>query len=357
MNKIINKFLKLDLENKSSIIRYFSGSSIEAGKFCSLLTSNNYYSIDSGIENCFYRTSMDEFMELHGDNILLTFKHDSFINGMYVDPKGDFCLTFSRTVYNEKQNDDFEFFTTKLGEKELFKFIKTNFRNVPLREDLNIYLLQESRGNYDLKKYPVFPIIELDIPHNYNDDFVNVDKKLYDILINSRKSFSILHGLPGTGKTTYIKNLCYRLAKEKKEVVYLPPSITHMLSSPSFISNLDLFKNKILIIEDAESILLDAGNRSQAIANILNITDGILSDIYNIHFIFTFNMDIRKIDQALLRKGRLSLKYEFKELTKEKVDKLSKKLNITAPLSGTLAELYNTESNGTEVKLTNKLGF
>lgn len=357
MNKIIDKFSKLKIQDKEIVLKHLY-SSTHPDRFCSLLTTNNYFSIGGAMDNCTCNVPIEKFVDLNRENIILTNNSRNFISGIFIAPSGKFAFTFSKATFvSGDTEEDFDFVATKLGEKDLLKFIGNNFHSHVLKQDLNISLLQEERGNFYLKQYPVFPIIDLNIDDNYNDDFEAVDKKLFNILTTNRKSFSILHGLPGTGKTTYIKNLCYRLAKEDKEVVYLPSTITHMLSAPSFVSNLDLFKDKILVIEDAESILLDAGNRSQAIANILNITDGILSDIYNIHFIFTFNMDVRKIDQALVRKGRLNLKYEFKELTKEKVEKLAKKLNIDTPKLGTLAELYNTEENGTESKLSTKLGY
>ena len=58
--------------------------------------------------------------------------------------------------------------------------------------------------------------------------------------------------------------------------------------------------------EDAEKVIGDRQNSgsSVGVSNLLNLSDGILGDILNIHVIATFNMDKERIDSALLRKGR-----------------------------------------------------
>ena len=77
------------------------------------------------------------------------------------------------------------------------------------------------------------------------------------------------------------------------------------------------------------------------------MTDGILSDDLGIKFICTFNDDMKNIDSALLRKGRLVSKYEFKNLDTEKAQKLLEERGITDkinhPLS--LAEIFHYEDD------------
>jgi len=52
-------------------------------------------------------------------------------------------------------------------------------------------------------------------------------------------------------------------------------------------------------------------------ANLLNLSDGLLSDCLHMQLISTFNTDIARLDKALLRKGRVIARYEFKPLTVE----------------------------------------
>ena len=94
---------------------------------------------------------------------------------------------------------------------------------------------------------------------------------------------------------------------------------------------------------------------------LLNLSDGILGDSLNLKFICTFNAQLRNIDDAVLRKGRLKLKYEFKALTPEKTQILAKKLGKEIPegKSLPLCEIYNYgEDNGAKETTTKRpIGF
>jgi Ran GTPase-activating protein (RanGAP) involved in mRNA processing and transport len=83
---------------------------------------------------------------------------------------------------------------------------------------------------------------------------------------------------------------------------------------------------------------------SQAVANLLNLSDGLLGDAMHQQIIATFNCDLQTVDSALLRKGRLIANYEFSKLDVESSKILSEKLGFKAadiqePMS--LAEIYN----------------
>jgi len=135
------------------------------------------------------------------------------------------------------------------------------------------------------------------------------------------------------------------------------------LASPEFMSFMLDHKDSVYILEDCEQILMrrtDGFGENGAIANILNMSDGLMSDIFNVKFICTFNADIDKIDDALLRKGRCFANYEFKPLCKEKTRALLNKLNIEADeiKEMTLADIYNYgDKDCTEVKVAKKIGF
>jgi hypothetical protein len=82
------------------------------------------------------------------------------------------------------------------------------------------------------------------------------------------------------------------------------------------------------------------------------MTDGLLSDDLGMKFICTFNEDMKNIDPALLRKGRLVSKYEFKALSVDKAIKLLQERGIDSPQVDkplTLAEIYHYEDEGYEL--------
>jgi ATP-dependent 26S proteasome regulatory subunit len=143
-------------------------------------------------------------------------------------------------------------------------------------------------------------------------------------------------------------------------MIYIPSDMSDKIASPTFISLMIDNPNSILIIEDAENTLRDRiKGDNNSVANLLNFSDGLLSDCLNIQIICTFNTDISCIDQALLRKGRIIAKYEFKPLVPDKTKNLLHKLynnnNIVEEM--TLAEIYNKNSQSFNDKKFSKIGF
>jgi hypothetical protein len=228
------------------------------------------------------------------------------------------------------------------------------------KKKASIQLVKSDMGHLDTEDYDLM-IPPVDLELNYGKDFKKIHKVITDRLNKTNdKGIILLHGDPGTGKTSYIKYLT-SLIKDK-DILFIPPSMAEMLSEPTIIPFLMDHKNSILIIEDAERVISDReGNGSPAgVSNILNLTDGILGDCLNIQVIATFNMKREKIDQALLRKGRLIAEHKFEKLSVEDTNKLLKSLkkNQTAEEGMVLADIYNID---TEVYKTspkgNKIGF
>jgi len=180
------------------------------------------------------------------------------------------------------------------------------------------------------------------ITENYNNDFAEIHKIIEERLSRKNsKGLVLLHGRPGTGKSTYIRYLASLI---KKDVIFMPPSMAASITNPLFIKLLTRHTNSILVIEDAENILIDReANGNSPVSALLNITDGLISDCLNVQVVCSFNTEISKIDKALVRQGRLIAKYEFKDLEVEKANALFEKLGnkrcFTKPMS--LAEVYN----------------
>ncbi|MCQ2960568.1 MAG: ATP-binding protein [Bacteroidales bacterium] len=207
-------------------------------------------------------------------------------------------------------------------------------------------------SHYYLKGMDIKPVENMDIDLLYNDDFAVVDENVRSFMKNDKNGLVILHGEQGTGKTSYIRHL---ISITDKHFVYLPLDMASHLSDPRMITFIcDKLADAVIVIEDCEQLLVDRSDSyncvNTGLVNILNMADGLLGDSLNLKFICTFNSDVRKIDKALLRKGRLVDKYEFGKLSKEKTAAL---MNKQYHLNGdyepmTLAEIfnYNIENHG-----------
>ena len=118
--------------------------------------------------------------------------------------------------------------------------------------------------------------------------------------------------------------------------------------------------NTVLVIEDAENIIMDRKhNNSSLVSNLLNISDGLLADFLNVQLICTFNSSLMMVDNALMRKGRLIAKYEFGKLGIKKAQRLSKHFGFDTVINQpmTIAEIANPNEKTQVIEKTEVVGF
>lgn len=235
----------------------------------------------------------------------------------------------------------FLFFKTPyLLVEEIIERVKTHRIKINKEKPYINLLIANSRG-FSLERLEII-IQKGNLEMNYNDDFTPISQLIFKRLSkNNDKGIVVLHGKPGTGKTSYIRHL---ISKVKKNVIFLPPNMANAITNPDLITTLIQNPNSIFVIEDAENIVVKREkNSSSAVSALLNLSDGLLSDCLNIQIICSFNTNISNVDEALLRKGRLIAQYEFKELTIEKAQILSNKLGFDSIIDSpmTLSDIYN----------------
>jgi hypothetical protein len=209
-----------------------------------------------------------------------------------------------------------------------------------------VFMVNQEYGNFSFSKFEINLPETFDIDFNYGDEFSNINKKIIKSLHENHSGLYMFHGVPGTGKTTYIRYLASVL---KKDVIFFPTSFIDEITNPAILNLLRKKQDCILILEDAEKALTkrSLSDQPSLVSTLLNMTDGILGDVLKLNVIVTYNCDRQDIDEALLRKGRLKAEYSFMGLNKENAHRLIKKLdlNIEAQDNMTLADIFYAKSD------------
>ena len=189
------------------------------------------------------------------------------------------------------------------------------------------------------------------IKENYNDDLPYDD--MNKVIRSDKAGLIMFYGMPGTGKTSLVKSLIND--NRDTNFIFVDTSVCESISDGLFLDFLQENKNSVIVFEDCEKLLFSRDEMiNESIGTILNLTDGIIAESMKIKFICTFNCDLEKVDKALMRKGRLSLGYEFKKLSLEK----TKAIYPGAKEEMTLAEAHNhMNDNGYKEKKRSKIGF
>lgn len=250
------------------------------------------------------------------------------------------------TSKNSKVYVTIQYPSSKLYEsiKDEFEFMQDYIVDSKERNCVHV-LVKNSYGEYDFEPLDI-KMPKMDLSLNYGEGFLDVYDKIVHKLNNNNKGLYMFHGDPGNGKSSFIKHLSNKI---NKDFIFIPSSfIDKFISDPDIFSILLKRKKSVIILEDAEKILISRDKEdNQYISTLLNISDGILSDILEVSVILTYNCDDTKIDKALKRKGRTMVDCVFGKLSVKDAKKLAKSLNfkkdqidnIKEPMS--LSEIYN----------------
>jgi ABC-type dipeptide/oligopeptide/nickel transport system ATPase subunit len=202
------------------------------------------------------------------------------------------------------------------------------------------------RGAMTLKEHEIKSPKIPDLDLYYGQGFKEKHERFVE-QINSKQhsGLFILHGISGSGKTNYIRYLINQVQPEI-DFIFYPISLLRDITSPDLLTFLTDFPDSVLVIEESEDSIQSREINSTdkaSVANLLNISDGLLSDALNLKIICTFNTDIRNLDPALLREGRLLGIHKFEKLSPQNANKIAEvnKLEKTFSESVTLAQVFN----------------
>lgn len=222
---------------------------------------------------------------------------------------------------SEKEKQNIIIKTLGRNQKPLIALVE-DFAVKPKETDISIYNFKDEWNEISrVNKRPLESVI---LRKDIKDALVNNLQYFYD---NrewyvkrglSYKQTYILHGLPGTGKSSTIKALASHF---KKNICIIDiTTMSNMMFEKAMAS---VPKNSIVLIEDFDSCRAlhsreDENDNTNGMAElmevlslskVLNVLDGVVSLDDTVVFLTTNHLD--KIDQAMTRKGRVDYIYEI----------------------------------------------
>ena len=306
---------------------------IQRDKLKHFVKCTDYYTIEYASkqnelyesEECYFHRELEIFLVID-KNLSNEYDNQIFEDGLYK----------VNSVYYQNDNPKAKEHLNTLFSEYIEKYIS---------KESKVSILLKTQIGLEIKTHSIKPY-RIDFETMYNNDFFEVHTRVKNALTNDNKGVVLFHGIAGSGKTNYIKWLTSQIPNKK--FIFVPTTMIGSLTDPAFISLLIGNKNSVLVLEDCENYIAERtsfNSDTDVVSSILNIADGMLSDVLECQLICTFNSDISKIDSALLRKGRLIAEYKFKELTVEKCNKYlqstDRDFRVDKPYS--LAELTNID--------------
>ena len=228
-----------------------------------------------------------------------------------------------------------------------FKMID-NWRDKSVKpgDTLLYYAFPTPNGSVQIRRSSFSAMPFSEIKNNYSENVQSQYAKTLEIIEQSNSGLIILNGPSGTGKSYLLRALLTDF-KKRSGIICTPP--TEFLNNLGILNSaLIEYKSSFVIFEDVGDMLtVDASSKGyvNVLSNLLNQTDGLLSLMSNTIFVLSFNYNIDKINEALLRPGRCLSRIEIGKLPQSKAKELTGLDNIAAG-EYSLAEIYEMIRTG-----------
>jgi hypothetical protein len=193
------------------------------------------------------------------------------------------------------------------------------------------------------------------IRRNYARAAVSALDDLMDLQPGQRRGrLLLLHGPPGTGKTTALRALAHAWRSWCAMEVILDPE--RFFDDPGYIMDVTVGWDdgppddetgagrrwRLLVLVDCDELLqADAKRRTgQALARLLNLADGLIGQGHAVLVAITTNEPVASLHPAVVRPGRCLAEIHVDALTRAEAQRWLGRRSGVPPSGATLAELF-----------------
>lgn len=292
-------------------------------------------------------------------------KHNTIFIACYDD---DFSIEFKSKLEDSPTSDyDDDYYPSTVKENDYTDGCNFSFEIVGLDSRIQ-KILEEFKGKYDFlfsekkddkkvavkfaypglrgnieiegRKFSSLPIEA--IAENYKTSVIDQVHEMLEVVSNSQHGLVTINGPVGTGKSYLLRAILTELEKQNRRGVVCTPALKFLESAGVLIPVTSIGGKTAIILEDVGDLLVsDSSSRYlNETSNLLNFSEGLLSLLADCIVFLTFNHEIDKISDAIVRHGRCLAQIEVPLLPFEHAQKLVTTFTLTEKREYSLSEVY-----------------